>query len=190
MKAARSTTKPVPKKTRVAAISVKTNVWAIVMSAEENKAAVRHFWQDHLNTGNATLCKNDFAPDAVNHDPSSPPVPPGPEGISQLITLYRTAFPDLTATVEDMVAEGDEVAYRLTFRGTNQGELMGMPATGKHVTYVGIGIDKVVNGTITEMWLNFDALGMLQQVGAVPSPGEMAKKAAYYYKGKEVKGQK
>jgi predicted ester cyclase len=89
-----------------------------------------------------------------------------------------------------MVAEGDEVAYRLTFRGTNQGELMGMPATGKHVTYVGIGIDKVVNGTITEMWLNFDALGMLQQVGAVPSPGEMAKKAAYYYTGKEVKGQK
>jgi steroid delta-isomerase-like uncharacterized protein len=160
------------------------------MSAEENKAVVRHFWQDHLNTGNATLCEKDFAPDAVNHDPSSPPVLPGPEGMAQLITLYRTAFPDLTATVEDMVAEGDEVAYRLTFHGTNQGELMGMPATGRHVTYTGIGIDKVVNGTITEMWLNFDALGMLQQVGAVPSPGEMAKKAAYYYKGKEVKGQK
>jgi hypothetical protein len=72
------------------------------MSAEENKAAVRHFWQDHLNTGNATLCENDFAPDAVNHDPNSPAVPPGPEGMGQLITLYRTAFPDLTATVEDV----------------------------------------------------------------------------------------
>jgi steroid delta-isomerase-like uncharacterized protein len=161
----------------------------IIMSAEENKAAVRHFWQDHLNTGNATLCENDFAPGAVNHDPNSPPVPPGPEGMAQLITLYRTAFPDLTATVEDMVAEGDKVAYRLTFRGTHQGELMGMPATGKYVTYTGIGIDTVVNGTITDMWLNFDALGMLQQLGAVPSPGEMAKKAAYYA-GKEVRGQK
>jgi steroid delta-isomerase-like uncharacterized protein len=160
------------------------------MSAEENKAAVRHFWEDHLNTGNAALCENDFAPDAVNHDPNSPSVPPGPEGIGQLITQYRTAFPDLTATVEDLIAEGDKVAYRLTFRGTNQGELMGMPATGKQVTYTGIGIDKVVNGTIMEMWLNFDALGLLQQVGAVPSPGAMAKKAEYYYKGKEVKGQK
>jgi steroid delta-isomerase-like uncharacterized protein len=160
------------------------------MSVEENKAAVRHFWEDHLNMGNATLCEKDFAPDAVNHDPSSPPVPPGPEGMTQLITLYRAAFPDLTATVEDMIAGGDKVAYRLTFRGTHQGELMGMPASGKQVTYTGIGIDKVVNGTIMEMWLNFDALGLLQQVGAVPSPGAMAKKAAYYYKGKEVKGQK
>jgi hypothetical protein len=67
---------------------------------------------------------------------------------------------------------------------------MGTPATGKHVTYSGIGIDKVVNGTIMEMWLNFDALGLLQQVGAVHSPGAMANKAAYYYTGKEVKGQK
>jgi predicted ester cyclase len=65
---------------------------------------------------------------------------------------------------------------KLTFRGTHQGELMGMPATGKHVTYTGIGIDTVVNGTITEMWLNFDALGVLQQLGAVPSPLRDGKK--------------
>ncbi len=140
------------------------------MSLEDNKAAVRHFWEQHLSTGNATLCEGDFAPTAVNHDPNSPPVPPGPEGISQLITLYRTAFPDLTATVDDMVAEGDEVAYRLTFRGTHRGEMMGIPPTGKQVTYTGIGIDKVVDGTIVEMWLNFDALGLLQQLGAVLKP--------------------
>ena len=71
----------------------------------------------------------------------------------------------------------DKVAYSLTFRGTHQGELMGTPATGKQVTYTGIGIDKVVNRTIVEMLLNFDALGLLQQVGAGPSPGAMAKKA-------------
>ena len=168
---------------------MKADVATIIMSAEENKAVVRHFWQDHLNTGNATLCENDFAPDAVNHDPNSPR-PPGPRGHCATHNSVPHAFPDLTATVEDMVAEGDKVAYRLTFRGTNKGELMGMQATGKHVTYTGIGIDKVVKGTIIEMWLNFDALGKLQQVGAVPSPGEMAKKAAYYYKGKEVKGKK
>ena len=160
------------------------------MSTEANKALVRHFWEDHLNTGNATLCEKDFAPDAVNHDPNSPPVPPGPEGITQLITLYRTAFPDLTVSVEDMIAEGDEVAYRLTFRGTHKGGLMGKPATGRQVTYTGTGIDRVVNGTIAEMWLNFDALGMLQQIGAVPTQGAMAKKAEEYYKGKEVKGEK
>ncbi len=140
------------------------------MSLENNKAAVRHFWEQHLNTGNATLCEGDFAPTAVSHDPNSPLVPPGPEGISQLVTLYRTAFPDLTATVEDMVAEGDEVAYRLTFRGTHRGEMMGIKPTGKQVTYTGIGIDKVVDGTIVEMWLNFDALGLLQQLGAVLKP--------------------
>ncbi len=148
------------------------------MSVENNKAAVRHFWEDHLSAGNATLCEGDFAPNAVNHDPNSPPVPPGPEGISQLITIYRAAFPDLSATVEDMVAEGDEVAYRLTFRGTHRGEMMGLPPTGKQVTYAGIGIDKVVDGTIVEMWLNFDALGMLQQVGAIPSPSATEEKTS------------
>ena len=160
-----------------------------IMSIEENKAVIRHFWQDHLSTGNSQLCANDFAANAVNHDPNSPPVPPGPEGIAQLITLYRTAFPDLTAVVEDVIAEGDKVAYRLTFRGTHTGELMGMPPTGKPVMYTGIGIDTVINGTITEMWLNFDALGMLRQLGAVASPGEMAKMATYYAS-KAVKGQK
>lgn len=148
------------------------------MSTDNNKAAVRHFWEHHLSTGNATLCEGDFAPDAVNHDPNSPPVPPGPAGITQLITLYRTAFPDLTATVEDMVAEGDEVACRLTFRGTHLGEMMGIPPTGKQVMYTGIGIDKVVDGTIVETWLNFDALTMLQQVGAIPPPGAAAEKTS------------
>jgi steroid delta-isomerase-like uncharacterized protein len=158
------------------------------MSAEENKAAVRHFWEDHLITGNATLCEKEFAPDAVNHDPSSPPVPPGPEGIAQLITQYRAAFPDLTATIGDMIAEGDKVAYRLTFRGTHQGELMGTPTTGKQVTYTGLGIDKVVNGKIMEMWLNFDALGMLQQVGGVPSPGRWQRRLSTTTRAKRSKG--
>jgi len=99
------------------------------MSAEEKKAAVRHFWQDHLNTGNADSVQERLRSRRRQPRPSQPHGSPGPKHLA-LITLYRTAFPDLTATVEDMVAEGDEVAYRLTFRGTNQGELMGMPATG------------------------------------------------------------
>ncbi len=141
------------------------------MSVDNNKAALRHFWEDHLSTGNAALCEGDFAPTPVNHDPNSPRIPPRSEGISQLVTLYRAAFPDPTATVEDMVAEGDEVAYRLTFRGTHRGEMIGIPATGKQVTYTAIGIDKVINGTIMEMWLYFDALGLLRQVGTVPRLG-------------------
>ncbi len=136
------------------------------MSVENNKAAIRHFWESHLNMGNATLCEGDFAPTAVNHDPNSPPVPPGPAGMAQLISLYRTAFPDLAVTIEDMVGEGDEVAYRLTFRGTHRGDIMGIGPTGKQVEYTGIGMGKVIDGTIMEMWLNFDALGLLRQVGA------------------------
>ncbi len=148
------------------------------MSVGDNKAAIRHFWNEHLSIGDAALCEGDFTPTAVNRGPHSPPLLPGPESISQLITLCCAAFPDLTATIEDMVAEADEVAYRLAFRGTRRGEMLGIPTTGKQVTYTAVGIDKVINGTIMEMWLNCDARGMLQQMGAVPRPGSTAGKTS------------
>ncbi len=93
----------------------------------------------------------------------------GTEEFKQLLSVYITAFPDARFTVEDEIAEGERVASRYTFRGTHQGELMGIPPTGKSVTVTGMIINRIVNGQSEEGWLNFDALGMLQQLGVVPA---------------------
>jgi predicted ester cyclase len=86
--------------------------------------------------------------------------------------MFRTAFPDLHGTIEDQIAEGDKVVMRMTYRGTHQGELMGIPATGKPVTMTFISINRIAEGKIAEGWVNFDALGMMQQLGVIPVPGQ------------------
>jgi steroid delta-isomerase-like uncharacterized protein len=104
---------------------------------------------------------------------SSPPgAAPGREGVKQYVTLFRTAFPDLRATVDDVIAEGDRVVTRWTSRGTHQGELMGIPASGKRVTFSGITINRVSGGKVVEDRTNFDQLGLMQQLGAIPAPGQ------------------
>jgi steroid delta-isomerase-like uncharacterized protein len=93
--------------------------------------------------------------------------------MKQLVTAFVTAFPDAHWTVEDLIAEGDKVVTRYTFRGTHQGELMGIPATGRVVTYTGIYISRLAGGKFVEDWVSFDALGLMQQLGAIPqmAPG-------------------
>lgn len=88
------------------------------------------------------------------------------------MSVCITAFPDARFTVEDLIAERDRVASRYTFRGTHQGDLMGIPPTGKQVTVTGIIVNRIVNGKSEEGWLNFDALGMLQQLGVAPASGQ------------------
>ena len=89
-----------------------------------------------------------------------------------LATMYRTAFPDLHFTVEDQIAEGDMVANRVTARGTHQGEFMGIAPTGKQVTVTGITIDRIAGDKLEESWASWDFLGLMQQLGAIPEPGE------------------
>jgi steroid delta-isomerase-like uncharacterized protein len=141
------------------------------MSVEENKAVVRrvvetfgHLWR----TGNMDLLDTIFPDTFVNHTPG---MPPGREGFKQVLPAYLTAFPDLTITPEDMIAEGDKVVLRLTSRGTHQGEMMGIPPTGRPITVSEIHIYRIADGQVVERWGVFDALGMLQQIGAVPAPG-------------------
>jgi steroid delta-isomerase-like uncharacterized protein len=86
--------------------------------------------------------------------------------------VYRNAFPEIQMTVEDLIAEGDKVVTRWTARGTHQGELMGIPPSGNPVEVTGITIDRIEGGKVVETWANYDALGMMQQVGAVPEPGQ------------------
>ena len=109
------------------------------------------------------------SPSYVRHDPNSPEVR-GPEEEKQLITMYRSAFPDLHFTVEDMVAEGDKVVIRVGIRATHRGELLGIPPTEKRLTFTAMEFYRLTEGKIDEQWVNVDTLGMMQQIGAVPAP--------------------
>ena len=95
------------------------------------------------------------------------------EDLKQFFVMLRSGFPDFQATMEDLLAEGDKVALRFTFRGTHQGEFLGIAPTGKQVTMVGIDIFRIADGRIVELWgQEEDVLGMMQQIGAIPSPGQ------------------
>ncbi len=140
------------------------------VSAEDNKALARRLIEEMFNRGNLEAADELFAPDYVNHDPGSPERIRGPEGIKRYVGVYRTAFPDLQLTIEDQVAEGDKVASRWTGRGTHQGDLMGIAPTGNRATTTGITIDRISGGKVVETWANFDVMGMMQQLGVIPSP--------------------
>jgi steroid delta-isomerase-like uncharacterized protein len=138
------------------------------MSIEENKAIFRRIVEEGFNKGNLAIVDELVATDHVNHTDNVH----GPEEYKQFITMYRTAFPDLHMTVEDQIAEGDKVVNRWTSRGTHKGDLMGIPPTGKQITVMGMYVARITGGKIMEEWGNFDALGMMQQLGVVPPPGQ------------------
>jgi predicted ester cyclase len=137
------------------------------MSTEENKAALQRLlqWQvsGDLNTVDQVIAAN-----WVNHDGSTQ----GYEGFRQMTMGFRSAFPGFQVEIEDILAEGDKVACRVRFRGTNSGSFMGIPPTGKAVAVTATGIYRVVDGRVTDNWVNFDMLGLLQQLGVVPAPGQ------------------
>ena len=139
------------------------------MSTEDNKGLVRRFYEDIFNQRNLALVDELCTTNHVFHNP--PTTLNGREEFKQLVSLYLTAFPDARFIVEDEIAEGDRVASRYTFRGTHKGDLMGIAPTGKQVTVTGIIINRIANGKSEEGWLNFDALGMLQQLGVIPAMG-------------------
>jgi len=137
--------------------------------SQENKAIARRVVDEGFGKGNLGAIDELIAPTFVNHDPAQPAdLPSGPEGVKQSITMYRAAFPDLRINVEDQIAEGDRVVTRWSASGTQQGDLMGVPATGREARATGITIDRIEGGKITESWTNWDTLGLLQQLGAIP----------------------
>lgn len=138
--------------------------------SEENKALVRRF-VEVFNQGNLSAIDEIIAPNYVRYDPASPDGIRGSEGIKQFVTTYRTAIPDIHITTEEQIAEGDKVVTRWTGHGTHKAALMGIPPTGKQATVTGITITHIANGKIVEEWINWDTLGMLQQLGVVPPPG-------------------
>jgi steroid delta-isomerase-like uncharacterized protein len=138
---------------------------------EANKALVRRFYEEIFNQKNMDALDALLPSDAVDH--ALPPgMPAGREGVRQFIGMYLTAFPDMRVTLEDLLAEGDKVVVRTTYRGTHQAELMGIPATGKQVTVTSIEILRCAGDQLAEHWAAVDQLGMLQQLGVIPPPGQ------------------
>jgi steroid delta-isomerase-like uncharacterized protein len=140
--------------------------------SEENKTIVRRSFEELWNKSNLSLADALFAPTYAHHDPSTPDVGKGPESEKKRATLYRTAFPDLRLTIEDIIAEGETVMTRWSARGTHKGDLSGIAPTGKQFIISGVSIARIANGKMVEGWVNWDALGLMQQLGVVP---ELAK---------------
>ena len=141
------------------------------LSVDENKALVARFIDEAFNRGNLAAIDALVATAYVNHAPGFPDTP-GPESMKRFVTTHRTALPDYACTIEAQIAEGDLVVTRWTVRGTHQGELLGVAPTGRRVTLPGIVIDRIADGQLAETWLQADVLGMLQQLGALPAPGQ------------------
>jgi steroid delta-isomerase-like uncharacterized protein len=142
------------------------------MSVEENKAMFRRLMEEVVNKGNLDIVDELVAADVIEHEELLPGVPQNREGVKQFFTVFRSAFPDLQITIEDMIAEGDKVVVRSAMSGTHQGEFMGIPATGNKVAFGVIDIVRVADGKVAEHWGQTDAMGMMQQLGVIPGPGE------------------
>ena len=135
----------------------------------KNKEVIRRFDEEIINQRNLAALDEFVAQDVIDHN-VPPGFPPGIEGKRRFLSLFLNAFPDLHITIEgDIIAEGDKVAERWTLEGTHQGELFGIPATGKRIRVSGMSISRFVDGKQVEHWAINDQLGMMQQLGVIPT---------------------
>ena len=138
------------------------------MSEAENKEVVRRMAEEIFNKKNVDALGDFMADEMVDHN--APPMEkPGLEGYKDLFRAYLAAFPDLNTSVDDVIAEGDKVVMRVTTSGTHQGNFMGIPATGKKVSFGEIHVVRIAGGKMVEHWGVEDQMGMMQQLGVIPS---------------------
>jgi predicted ester cyclase len=143
--------------------------------SEANKALAARMPLEVFAQGRTEVIDEVLAPDFTDHGTVPPGFPPGPDGVKTFVAVVRNAFPDLTITIDHAIAEGDFVALHITASATMKGEFAGMPPSGKHATWEAVHISRFENGKVAEHWVVQDQLGMLQQLGFVPtSPAEPA----------------
>jgi steroid delta-isomerase-like uncharacterized protein len=133
----------------------------------ENKRVIQRFLDEVMNGGNLSAIDTLFSPDYIPHDPSNPDRQGGIDGAKQFIRMFHTGLTNQEYIVEDMIAEGDRVAYRWTIVGIHTGNMMGIPASGKELNFSGMDMFRLENGKIVESWVIADALTMLQQLGVL-----------------------
>jgi predicted ester cyclase len=139
------------------------------MSTDDNKALVRREYEQGVNQGNFDVRNEALAGNYIGHFAGLPPIQ-GIEAFKQFTSAFFTGFPDLQTT-EDLIAEGDNVAVRQTWRGTHTGNVQGIPPTGKQVTFTSLEVYRVTGGKLAEEWVELDMLGLLQQLGVIPPMG-------------------
>ena len=140
------------------------------MTNEEHKAIVRRFIKAFETNDQATI-KEVLAPDYMAHGAGAP----GPldrETVAQRISIFTAAISDLHVTIEDQIVEGDKIVSRFTWRGTHTGDFFGLAPTGKPVVVSAVSIERIKDDKIVERWFSQDDLGLMQQLGAIPTPGE------------------
>lgn len=141
--------------------------------------ASRRITEEGFNEGKLELADQLISPQAINHDPAEPVRMRGlrgPEVFKQTVRTYRSAFPDVRITVDDVIAADDRVVLRWHSEGTHRGKLEGLAPTGAHGSVTGISIDRWENGKIAEMWSEWDNLGLARQLGAAPPEGSFGEK--------------
>jgi steroid delta-isomerase-like uncharacterized protein len=137
------------------------------VSTEENKTIYRRFIEEAFNKANFAVLDEVLAADYVIRD-TAPGSPSGADGVVQVVSMFRNAFPDMKITIEDLVAEGDKVTARSVLRGTHQGALFGIAPTGKQVAMASLTMVTVRDGKIVESWVRSDVQGLMGQIGASP----------------------
>jgi steroid delta-isomerase-like uncharacterized protein len=135
---------------------------------DANKVVARRLADEVFGAGNMKTFDEIIADDYVNHHMPVPDVPGTKAGFRQIVDATRQAFPDVHVNVMDVVAEDDFVVFHDTVRATSRGEFFGVPANGKRLEWTEIHFLRIRNGRIVEHWANFDQLGILQQLGAIP----------------------
>ena len=143
------------------------------MSPEENKAIARRFveaLQEFFRMGDVDLMDSVLAANVVQHIAGLPPQAQSLQGFKQLLPALPHAFPDVHFEIENLVAEGDMVAFRLIWTATHQGDFFGIPPTGTRARVTEMHMMRVADGKIVERWGEWDALGLMQQLGAIPPP--------------------
>ena len=139
------------------------------MGTEENKALVRRFVAETINGARPDAIDDLVSETYAYHAPGMEIS--GRQGIGAVFAMLRSAFPDWHEEIEDLIAEDDKVVFRVTGRGTHRGDFQGVPPSGRTVTVAGTDIVRVEDGKLAEHWANFDQLGLLSQIGALPGPG-------------------
>ncbi len=140
------------------------------MSAEDNKATNRRFYEEVINQKQLAVVDEIADATYVNH--SFPPgLPPGREGLKAFVGAFHAAFPDGHLSIDQMIAEGDTVATRLTFRGTQTGNFLSIPPTGKQVAVPALDMARFADGKLVEHWGGPDQMSLMQQLGVIPPMG-------------------
>lgn len=139
------------------------------MSAEENKALVRRFYEE-IDKGNMGVMDELVAEDYIDHNPPPFPLAPGRAGLKQAFKLFWDATPGYHR-IEDQIAEGDKVVTRLTSIGKHTGDLPGAPATGNDMQMTSITIHRIANGKLVEKWSEKDTITLLKQIGVMKQDG-------------------